>query len=374
MQASEVRFLDRQPWRAIYVVYAIAATLSYTTLNAVRFIPPQLRQHQSWTYRQAVMNELLRCTLYYIAAIRLRTPLTLMPEAERDRFVTIAPASQSLYEGIAVNPEIQPTTIGATWYPKPYRTGDASSTVVLHLHGGAYTMGQGRNADCGYGSSLLTSRSTTRVLAPNYRLSSSPQCHFPAALQDAIATYHHLLSIGIPASQIALSGDSAGGNLAIALLRYVADHQTLLPWPAAVLLWSPWVNVDCGIGAASFDSNANSKTDYISSLFADWGVTTFVPDDMQASDPYISPLRHPFACKTALWIQVGGLEILHDVVVEFAQRMKDVSGNKVQLHVEPHVNHDIFLIGDKLGFGKEASRCADLACSFLDENGFVSRI
>lgn len=44
-------------------------------------------------------------------------------------------------------------------------------------------------------------------------------------LDDALATYESLLDSGIKAENIVLVGDSAGGNLAIALTLYLRDHQ-----------------------------------------------------------------------------------------------------------------------------------------------------
>ena len=49
--------------------------------------------------------------------------------------------------------------------------------------------------------------------------------------------------MNIPASNIVTSGDSAGGNVAIALLRYISSPEgNNLPSPLAALLWSPSVD------------------------------------------------------------------------------------------------------------------------------------
>ena len=74
-----------------------------------------------------------------------------------------------------------------------------------------------------------------------------------------------------------------------------------------------------------------------------------------------------------MWIQVGGVEILHSQSAVFAQSMGKVKGNVVEIHVEPYANHDIFLIGGQTGFDAEASKCAKLAAGFLEKSGFKGR-
>ncbi|RYP67535.1 hypothetical protein DL771_007185 [Monosporascus sp. 5C6A] len=94
----------------------------------------------------------------------------------------------------------------------------------------------------GFASSLLLQSSPgSVVLCPEYRLCSLQGGRFPAALQDAVTTYAYLVNeLQIPASDIVLSGDSAGAHLALGLLRYINAHQDTFPEPAAMLLWSPW--------------------------------------------------------------------------------------------------------------------------------------
>jgi alpha/beta hydrolase fold len=66
------------------------------------------------------------------------------------------------------------------------------------------------------------------VRCAQYRLSSHPGGRFPAALQDAVTSFQHLLDLGVPALQIILSDDSAGGHLALSLLRYNSDRERCL--------------------------------------------------------------------------------------------------------------------------------------------------
>ena len=232
--------------------------------------------------------------------------------------------------------------------------------------------GTGRDPECAFGGKLIASGTSSYVLMVDYRLSSNPGGQFPAALQDAITAYHYLLEQGISSSRIAVSGDSAGGNLAIALLRYISEtrDEQNLPAPGFALLWSPWLDLHAAQDPIYVTSNKRTSTDYIPDNFTTWGVETYVPPSVKADNPYISPLRHPFACKTRVWIQTGGVEVLLDEDLTFAKQMQEVKENVVELHVEPYASHDLVMAGQFTGFEMEMKRCAELAGGFMKRNGF----
>lgn len=234
-----------------------------------------------------------------------------------------------------------------------------------------YVTGEGRDKDSASLANILASKISSKVLVPDYRLSSNPKGHFPAALQDSISAYFYLLDEGVPPSRIAISGDSAGGNLTIALLRYISEMKTLnIPSPATALLWSPWLDLHVSTTPNYVPRHPNYTTDYLSQNLLTWGVEDFVPQSLKSSHLYISPLNHPFATKTPLWMQAGGVEILYDDILKFSTEMQTVEGNDIELWVEPYANHDILLIGWLTGFGKETERCAEKARLFLKQRGF----
>lgn len=89
-------------------------------------------------------------------------------------------------------------------------------------------------------SMLLTHTGASHVFMPQYRLSCNKDCQFPAALQDALTAYCYLTqTMHVPADRIVLSGDSAGGNLVLSLLRYLAEFGDALKLgsPRAAWLW-----------------------------------------------------------------------------------------------------------------------------------------
>ena len=82
--------------------------------------------------------------------------------------------------------------------------------VILQLHGGGYT-GAVRNAYYVFAGLYNELSHGCNVLTPDYRV--APENPYPAALEDALASYRWLLSKGYYGEQIILAGDSAGGGL-----------------------------------------------------------------------------------------------------------------------------------------------------------------
>ena len=262
---------------------------------------------------------------------------------------------------------VLPATVGGTWYPKLFQRGDEQKTVILHFHGGSFLWGTGRESDCGAAASTMLKRIPATALFVQYRLASNPTCTFPAAVQDAVTAYKYLLSIEIPASNIVISGDSAGGNVAIALLRYLSSADgNRLSSPSAALLWSSSVDLVTQCDPRSIDLHRNNKSDYITGFTLVWGVKAYIPRSMESTHPYFSPLNHPFSISTPLWIMVGGAEVLYDTIVGFADQMRRMQGNRVTLYEAPNAPHDIILVGHVLGWVKEADVGAQAAAEFLE--------
>jgi acetyl esterase/lipase len=108
--------------------------------------------------------------------------------------------------------------------------------TVLHFHGGGYCVGSARM--CRAWAARLSAQMACRVVLPEYRL-APPHAH-PAALDDARAVLSALLSETAPGS-VVLSGDSAGGGLALALALAARDAGD--PLPAGCILMSPWLDL-----------------------------------------------------------------------------------------------------------------------------------
>ncbi|MCJ1393999.1 hypothetical protein MMC18_006876, partial [Xylographa bjoerkii] len=89
-----------------------------------------------------------------------------------------------------------------------------------------------------------------------------------------------------------------------------------------------------------------------------WAVRAYVPPSLSVSDPYFSPLKHPFATRAKLFIQVGTAEVLADDVTELARGMGDVQGNDVMLWEVRNAMHDIFAAGAGIGVRDGSEGCS----------------
>jgi acetyl esterase/lipase len=168
-----------------------------------------------------------------------------------------------------------------------------------------------------------------RALSVRYRL--APQNAFPAALVDILTAYLTLIHPPpgsyhepIPANKIIISGDSAGGNLSLALVQTLLtlrrasstvrfhDKEVSIELPAGVVLHSPW----CDITRSMPSVDENVKYDYLppprQPLESMYQPPLNAPDEIWPCNPPRSdfycnsgfithPLVTPLACPAYLW-------------------------------------------------------------------------
>jgi len=316
---------------------------------------------------------ILKAFLYHASVVEVKVPTPLEPGKEGERFAIIEPADASQYQGLMDDREIKPTKIGGTWFPKPYKRSEArpdQEDVVLHFHGGAYVIGDGRQEDAGFcASTLIKSARVDRVFSLQYRLSSNPGGRFPAALQDALTSYLYLIrTLGIPSHRITISGDSAGGNLALALLRYLEEYGSDLsiPKPVACFLWSPWVNISAAKDSRNMAASPNYTTDYLNAGFGMWGARCYTDGiGVKDDNPYISPLGNPFKTDTIILVQTGRAEVLYHDNIVIEEEFRNVPGNSTKLIDVDAAPHDIALVGHRVGFVDELRDAMKTAGEFL---------
>ncbi|ROQ57492.1 acetyl esterase/lipase [Streptomyces sp. 840.1] len=192
------------------------------------------------------------------------------------------------------------------------RAGAAAPTAatVLYFHGGAYAIGSAA-ASVGLVSEIAR-RTAATALSVDYRL--APEHPFPAAVDDALAAYRALLDRGVPAGSTAVTGESAGGGLALALLLAIRDAG--LPQPSSATVLSPWTDLTQSGGTMTTRADADPA-------LTRRALQTRAADYLAGADPrtpLASPLHADLRGLPPLLIQAGGREILLDDALRLAAR------------------------------------------------------
>jgi len=216
---------------------------------------------------------------------------------------------------------------------------------LLYLHGGAWCMGSPRThrglvADLARGARV-------RALSVDYRL--APEHPYPAGLDDCVAAYGWLLERRVDPSRIVVAGDSAGGNLALALLLRLRDAG--IPLPAGAVLLSAATDL-----ALTGDSHMTRKA--VDPYFANVGPNALIEEYVGVHDvrePYISPLYADLRGLPPLLIHVGDHEVLLDDSVRLGERAV-AAGVDARTVVWPGMMHVFQMFAPFLPEARRANR------------------
>ena len=195
------------------------------------------------------------------------------------------------------------------WWAMPTRA--RKSAAILHLHGGWFNWGAAQAFRKLVGHIAIAAGADAFI--PDYRL--APEHPFPAALKDAEACYRGLIDRGI--KKIALTGDSAGGNLALVLLS-IASAQAgpagIAPEGAVAL--SPVT--DLALAGESFEPRADADPYFVKSQVA--GLVRSYLGENDPKNPLASPLYGDLAGLPPVRVHVGDDEVLLDDSRRYVER------------------------------------------------------
>lgn len=199
---------------------------------------------------------------------------------------------------------------------------DRGRGVILHIHGGGFNLCsaatyRGLNA-------RLASDSRTKIFSVNYRL--APEYKHPTALEDCLRAFQWLIDQGYPPQTIILMGDSAGGNLVLALLHRLKQQGRALP--VAAICISPFA--DWTFQGKSWFANAPTDPIVCDLPVAYFGRCYLDLSQVELTDPEISPLYGNFRGFPPLLIVVSKTEMCLDDSLRIAERAK-AAGVEVQL-------------------------------------------
>ncbi|MDN4053818.1 alpha/beta hydrolase [Massilia sp. YIM B02763] len=241
--------------------------------------------------------------------------------------------AESLGEGLAaVRAGVQTIAAGsATIYVAHPAQPISADCALVDLHGGALVFGGGDAC-----------RASTRLQADQYGLACygvdyrmPPEHPYPAALDDCLAAYRHVLAHHAP-ERIAVAGRSAGGNLAAALLLRARDEG--LPLPAAVVLLSP--EADLTESGDSFALNQLADVVLPGSLMAN---NLLYAGGADLAHPYLSPLFGDFAPGfPPTLLQSGTRDLFLSNTVRMHRALRG-AGIEAELHVFEAMPHGGFM-------------------------------
>ncbi len=227
----------------------------------------------------------------------------------------------------------------------------AASGVILYLHGGAFCLHlPGLYRDF---CNDLSRRTGLPVLLPDYRL--APAHPAPASLDDCELAYHRLLRDVAP-QRIVLAGDSAGGNLSLALLQRC--KRVGLPLPGGAVLMSP-VTEFRGDG---WSMQFNEKRDVMFTHDALGIVVGHYLPHMSVDHPEVSPLFGDWRELPPLRFHVSSTEMLLDHSLRAVERAR-LQGVDATATVWLDVPHAFPMFG----MLRESEQCRGEIAAFIAE-------
>jgi len=252
-------------------------------------------------------------------------------------------ASRAANEGYAdvdgIAPALAPTTrvvpvaaggVPAEWVLTPETRPDQR---LLWIHGGGWIACA--PVDYRNITETLARETGAAVLAIDYRL--APEHPYPAGLDDCFAAYRWLRANGPDGAGAArvqwVAGDSAGGNLTLALLLRLKAAGAPLPAAAATL-----GAVTDLTGACREDVVLPAPDPMISAEGVHAMARLYAQGKTPLGDPFVSPLYGELAGLPPIRMHVGEREVLIEDTRKFAARAR-AAGVQVEAKVWPEMIH-----------------------------------
>lgn len=220
--------------------------------------------------------------------------------------------------------------------------------LIVYFHGGGFTAGGLETHDPTLRD--LAAETEAVVLAVDYRL--APEHPFPAALDDALATFYwgheNAATLGARPESVILMGDSAGGNIAAATALRARDEGRIMP-DAQILIYP---NTDLRLDRShpsieQFDGYIINRRDM------DRNIKLYLTEGTDQSSPYVSPLAADDLTRLPrTFIITAGADPLRDEGEAFAARLRE-AGVHVTLTRYPGMLHGFFQMKAALDAAEE---------------------
>lgn len=183
--------------------------------------------------------------------------------------------------------------------------------VVLYLYGGAF-VDQPQPDQWGF-CDRLAQESGARIIVPLYPLVPGHQYKDDYQVIDQL--YHDLME-SVPASQVTLLGDSAGGLLALGFAESLG--QMGLPQPGHVVLFSPWLDIKLNnpLIEKCKDQDVMLAPEGLRRIGQMWA------GRQDPTDYHLSPINGDLKPLRDVHVYVGTNEIMAPDVIELDRRLR----------------------------------------------------
>ncbi len=228
--------------------------------------------------------------------------------------------------------------------------GAKTSEVLLYTHGGGFAVGSAAS----HRKIAAHAAKALGVVAFVLDYRRAPEFQHPAQIEDGVAVFDALVADGIAPQDITTIGDSAGGNLAVAIA--LALLQQGKQGPGAVIAFSPWLDME-NKGetlVTNNDTDALITPELLQGMIA--GV---LGDTIDPTTPLANPLYVDFAGFPRLYINAGSVESHLDNATRLKERA-EAAGVDVTLSIGEGQQHVFpFLAGRSALVADELARIAD---------------
>lgn len=216
--------------------------------------------------------------------------------------------------------------------------GAAALPVIVYYHGGGWVIADLKTYDAT--PRFLSKQLNAIVVSVEYR--HAPEAKFPAQHEDAAMAYGWVLknakSWGGDPTRIALAGESAGGNLAIATAIYARDHN--MPAPVHILSVYPIANSSMSLPSKM--ENGNTKP--LNTAMLSWFTYYYAASPADGMDPRINLVAADLHGLPPTTIVNAQNDPLRSDGETLEQAMK-AAGDSVERRVFPGVTHEFFGMG-----------------------------
>jgi len=258
------------------------------------------------------------------------------------------------------------TELKANYVIVKKETNQDTKKIIYYLHGGTYVMRMLRSYE-EFCQPFCDLRDDLEVVLIDYSL--APEYKYPTQLNEAFDVWKELVQRVKP-EDIIIGGDSAGGNLAMALIHKLKKEEHVAPGAAFFL--SPWTDLTCS--GKSFTENyktdvltGDSKSSLTPEMLEEMKKSylfCFLEEGVDRTDPYVSPLFGDFTTFPKSLFIAGSKEMLLDDTTRVVEQLKE-NGQEVQVLIKEGMFHAYPVFA---GFAPEGQEAMELIKKFITES------